>query len=559
MLLALTVWSFPEPLYSQNPEGAAVHFSILVQVLERRIQQLAGQAADLRGRARDVLKKSEPRFFVLKILLEGNQHISGQDLGGLLHAYENRAITVTDLRKLASGITLRYRKKGFVTSFAYLPPQKVQDGAVRIRIVEGKTGDFHVTGSRYFRKKKILSYLDMKKGQVLRYEDLRRNLVRLNQNPDRTVRAVLSQGKELGTTDVLLNVEDRLPLHAGFTYDNQGNERSGKERFGFTIRHNNFSGGDDILLGGFIFGKDFGAVLAQYGVPSPLFHSKFIGGFRHAQVSPKKDLKPFGVNGVSQAYFAKLERTLFDKYFAKVNFSGDLSLGLEFKESRTKVLSGTFSRERLRLFHIGSSFRELDRWGETLLGNEFSFGVNGFGARVYSASRSTHRAVEPDFFRYRLSLTRSQRMFWQTHSRLRMEYQYSPDSLPFQEAFSLGGASSVRGYPEGDYLADTAFLVNFEYFIPAFFFPADWQFLYSEIPLRNQIELVAFIDEGFGRMRDPLPHAARQRNLLGVGGGFRVKLLKDFFARTEWAYAAGSTLRTDFARSQFHFRLQWEI
>jgi len=122
----------------------------------------------------------------------------------------------------------------------------------------------------------------------------------------------------------------------------------------------------------------------------------------------------------------------------------------------------------------------------------------------------------------------------------------------------MGGAATVRGYPEGDYIADSGIRYSFDYFVPLFFVPKDWKLPYSKWPLWKQIQMVFFVDEGYGRLRGPSGLESANRHLFGLGSGLRVRLYKDIFFRTEWAQALGSNPLKDPVRTQFHFRLQAE-
>ena len=54
------------------------------------------------------------------------------------------------MQKVADLITDIYRRKGYVTSRAYLPPQRVEQGILEIRIVEGITGDIDIIGTKQY-------------------------------------------------------------------------------------------------------------------------------------------------------------------------------------------------------------------------------------------------------------------------------------------------------------------------------------------------------------------------------------------------------------------------
>ncbi len=502
---------------------------------------------------------SEGQFFVRTIRLQGNTQIQSKELEPLLHSYENQKQTTSSLKKLTKAINWEYRQRGFITSFAFVAPQKIEDQTLVIQIVEGKVGEVLVEGNRYFRKRRILSYSKLKKGEILHYDDLRQTLDRLNRNPDRRVRSILKSGREPQTTDVLLNVQDHLPIHFGSSYDNQGSESSGEQRFGLSLRDNNLLGLDDDLSTGTVFGKHFGVLFTQYSVPLPSWDTKLVGGFSHSQVSPKKDLKDFGVNGTSETYFTRLEQRVLEGNAGFLAYSLGCQAGFEFKEDRTKVLSGTFRRERLRILRFGPTLTLEDPWGVTEIGNEFSFGINAFGAGIHADESSSRQGVEPNFFVMQATLFRTQKMPADTHASLKTHFQLPTEKLSSSEELYLGGANTVRGYPEGDYLGDAGYLINLEYFIPTFFLPGEWKLPYSNIPIQKQVEIVTFLDEAYGHLRGPSSREVESRHLAGVGAGLRIKLYRNLYGRVEWGFAVGAHPLTESNRHEFHFRVQFEV
>lgn len=506
----------------------------------------------------DVPVEGELQFLVTKIILEGNILVNSDAFEPLIEPYENNKLTMKDLKKLAQLIENTYRSKGFITSRVFIPPQKVIDGVFRLQIVEGKIGNVEIIGNKHFKKEQILSYSVLKKGKVLEYKDLIKTLEGMNSNPDRSAKAVLKRGKQKATSDVVFNIKDSFPMHLGASFDNQGNLSTGLKRFGFNARHNNLLGKDDILYTGTVFGKDFGVFFAQYAYPLVQWGSRIIAGFSHAQVSPKRDFASFGVNGISQTYFLRLVQPLISTNFFRLGFQ----VAGEMKDSRTKVLSGTFRKDALQIIRFGPDMSFNSKWGKTNSSNLFSFGTKIFGGDTFLDPTGTTRVnTEAKFFKVSGTTSHYQRMPWGTQLSANVSYQYSTDKLPSSEAFYLGGLNSVRGYPEGDYLADNGFYYNLEYLIPMVFIPWEWQLPFSEVPLKQQIQFVSFLDQGYGRIRNASNRERKWAHLMSVGGGLRIRLYKDLFARTEWAIPLGDRAITEDIndRFRFHFRIQIEV
>ncbi len=549
--LFLFIISGVPPLGAQGIEGFA-NFSLLTRVMQEKMQ-----ASPLMPKE-DAEEKALPeiRFFVRKIILEGNVALSGNKLRKITKSYENRELTFKELKQLTWNIEREYLKQGFLTCFAYVPPQQILDGVIRVRVIEGRVGYVFIEGNRYFETDKILSYVDLNEGEFLQSRKLEGMLALLNENQDRKVRAILRPGPFLGSTDLILHVQDTFPFHAGASWDNHGGEFSGRTRLGLFARHNNATAKDDTLFGGVFAGRDFYTFVTQYFLPLPPLKAKFFGGWSRAIVRPEKHYKRYKVQAVSTTYSLGVQKVL---KFYKGSFCS-LQIGaqavFDFKQNETRVLKERYLQERFRVLRLLPSIEEKDRLGRTELTNDFSLGLPAFGAAVKSVEQYSS---QPDFFRTQLSLARYQKMPWGTQAVLKMVYQFSGQGLPSPEALSLGGASSVRGYPESDFLAETGLLISLEYATPLFLMPSSWHLPYSGQSLRDQLNVVAFLDQGSGQAYVRSEQRIMNRSLLGAGCGLRFQLWKDLYARTEWGMALGDAPQTASEKSQFHFRLQFEI
>ena len=112
----------------------------------------------------------------------------------------------------------------------------------------------------------------------------------------------------------------------------------------------------------------------------------------------------------------------------------------------------------------------------------------------------------------------------------------------------MGGATSVRGYPEGDYFADEGILARLDYLVPVFLLPKG--------RLQDASKFVLFLDKGYGPLRAVTGEERTTRNLLGVGFGLLFQPGKGFSARLEWGFSLGDRPLTDDSRRVIHFRLQ---
>ncbi len=479
-------------------------------------------------------------------LLGGEPHLPPDLLEPLLASYENRPIVFDDLTALCTKLEEAFRERGYVST-VFVPPQRIENGQVQLRAVLSRMGKLHLEGSRFFSAWKTASYWKIPEGRLLRYEEIRANVLDLNENPDRQVRALLRPGSQPETTDIHLRIEDRFPVHLGLSADNQGSKLTGKYRGGWTLQHNNLLGLDDIFFAGMVAGKAFGAAYAQHLIPVSSFGTRLITSFSAAQVSPKKEFAPFGVNGVSSTLGVALHQRLIRTQTIFM----EIHAGFEAKEKRTRSLSVIATRDRLRVPSVGGRLRAIDPTGVWDLKQDLSFGLPFHDD---DTSLTTRRSGS-SFFKTVSSLHRSQQLVFGAKGVAQVEGQWSPDKLPPQEQFFLGGLHSVRGYPESDYGADQAIQFNLEYRILPPLIPDSWKLPWEAGSLKKQTECVVFLDYGYGRLEDPSATERSTRNLLGSGAGLNFDLSGGVKARFEWGYALGDRPITEGGRWQFYWRI----
>ena len=553
LLLALSCFNPALPFAqasTEAPAGAsadAVESKVTKDAKEEILASKSSEPSDIKQETGETGKIADARFFIRKIHFYGSQILPPEALESFFSEYENREVTFTDLKHLGDRLEQEFRSRGYF-AVVFIPPQKVEHGEVSLRAVVSRMGDLHLKGARYFRDWKTGSYWKIPKGEVLRYDRIKSGVLSMNENPDRAVQAILRPGSSSETSDVYLDVKDRLPMHTGFSFDNRGIKLIGKDRPGFTFRHNNLIGFDDIFLAGTVFGSDFGALYTQYMIPLYSQGTRFFMGFSHAQVTPKKDIESFHVNGISDTYSFALRQTVY----RTARSSAEIYVGFDFNEKRTRSLSLITARDRIRMFSLGGNFETVNEAGAWNVGQDLFFGLPIYGGDSLLRSRD----ADTSFVKYHFLARREQKLPWNTKAVLNIEGQVTPDKLIPQQQFFIGGATTVRGYPESDYGADQAVLINAEYWMPCFLFPEGSKLPNSKKDLRQTVKFLVFTDYGHGWMHDASDSEHAERDLLGAGCGIDVRLDENISMRFEWGARLGNPALTENGSSQFHFRFK---
>jgi len=188
------------------------------------------------GQAED----QQPAFEISAFEVEGNTLLLEAEIQSSLAGFAGPSKTAEDVETARDALEGLYHKKGYPTVLVNIPEQTVEEGVVRLRVLESKIRRVKVTGNRYFTMDKILRELpSFRPGEILYVPKVEAELNKVNRNPDFKVAPVLMPGKEAGAIDVELKVKDRLPLHGSVELNNRSSHDTTDLRLNAMIRYDN--------------------------------------------------------------------------------------------------------------------------------------------------------------------------------------------------------------------------------------------------------------------------------------------------------------------------------
>ena len=177
-------------------------------------------------------QKGAVRFLLKQVELPESRVLSKEELQKITGAYEGKEVTLDDLYALVGKINGLYQEKGYLTCRAFLAPQTIREGKVKIDLVEGKNGQVEGTGNRSTREKYITDRLHIEPGQISSMHSLNKDLLRFNATNDAQLRIALKAGEKPGTTDYVIAVQEpQIPV-TGVCFANAGGKPSGLYRAG---------------------------------------------------------------------------------------------------------------------------------------------------------------------------------------------------------------------------------------------------------------------------------------------------------------------------------------
>jgi len=472
--------------------------------------------------------------FIKEIKITGTTLLSQKEIQDIILPFENKELTFKEMQKVADLITDAYRQKGYITSRAYLPPQKIENQILQVSIIEGVTGEIEIKGNRYFKSSLLKRRIALKKGEPFNYDILRRRLSKINGHPDRSSRVVLVPGKEPGMTDILLEVEDRLPIHVGFDVDNYGSRFIEKYRYRSTLSHNNLFGLDDRLSLQYQVAEGDTYWLTNFRYFLPVSNSLEVGFFyARSKLDLAKESKDLDARGKSKLFSLFATQTLIDAE----NIALKLNLGFDYKDVFNFQLGDEISRDRLRVAKVGFDLDLSDQFGRTIILNEINFGIpNIMGGLRAKDSRASRSRSGGKFVKNQFTLMRLQKMPYDSTFLWKHQVQFTNYTLPAAEQFQIGGVSNVRGYPPAEFVGDRGYTTTGEWSFPPYFLSKNIKIPTSSVTIYDAVRIAFFYDLGYVRLKNAQAGERKTQTLRAAGAGIRITLPKDLSARVDFAW-----------------------
>ena len=456
---------------------------------------------------------------VREFAFEGGTVFSAGELSRTTAPYTGRNITTEELVAAAAAVTALYTEHGYVTSGAVVPDQAVEDGVVRIRLVEGTLVAVEVRGTRWFRPRYFSDRL-MRAGRApLSAPRLERALSILQRNRYvARVQARLEPGERLGESVLLLAIEERRPYDLRAEVSNDRSPAIGSVGGRFVPSIANLLGHADELRAVFDVSEGLFEWDASYELPLNRYDTRLrlYGRGTEADVV-EAPFAALGIHSESSTYGAALSQPLLrtdlhDLWFRIVAERRELESCVEVLPPTCEPFS--FLPGQPDPKQVVSALRFLQDWtwasATDVVAARMTWSV-GLGA-LGATTSSTDGGPGGEFFVWLGQTQWAHRFSGRLlHSELvaRADLQLANDPLLTLEKFAIGGLRTVRGYRENEVVRDNGFVGSIELRIPV---------LRSQLGL-SRVQFVPFADVGRGwDERTDFP----DRTLASLGVGLRI-------------------------------------
>jgi hemolysin activation/secretion protein len=445
---------------------------------------------------------------------EGSTVFSDAELAAVTVPYVGRPVTAEDLEEARNRLTLLYVQNGYANSGAILPDQEVTGGILTMQIVEGVLTGINIEGHERLDPDYIRSRLALGAGPPLNVRNLEERFRLLLQDPlIERLNGTLGPGVRPGGAVLDLNVTRARPYSLTFGIDNHRPPSIGAltGRANAVIR--NLTGWGDAF--DVDYGRSDGATEFEAGgrIPiSPRDTTLHLRGRAGNNVVVEEPLSELDIAG----RFWSVEGGIRSPVYRTPQQEFALDLTLARRHSGTTLLGRPFS------FSPGTRDGEADvtvlrfaqEWTDRspvhvlAARSTFSLGLGVLGA--------TRNAEAPDS-QYLAWLGQAQwaRRLTETDVQiiLRADVQLANDALLPLEQFAVGGANSVRGYRENEFVRDNGLVASVEGRIPLF----DLTLPGAPPGYRGRVILAPFVDYGNSWNKDQTYGQGEDLASIGIG------------------------------------------
>jgi len=511
----------------ESPEGGEAKESVVTAELKGLVFLDSGEAV-----------KAEGTTGVVGIVT-GIAILQQEDFRDKLQPYWGKPATMATLNRISRDVIDYYRREGFPVVNVVVPRQTVRDGVVQFVVTEARVGKVIVEGAKWFNPDKFKDEVSLREGDKVDGDQLQEDVRWLNQNPFRQTELAFQPGEAPGTTDVILGVNDRMPLRFFFTYDNYGIDLTGKNRLSTGFNFGNMFNLDQQLNFQYTTTTEsifnyLNAYSGSWIVPFPWRNYLTIyGAYAGSQVdiAPSNTLKGSSWQ-VSARYNAPLPM-IFE-------YTHEVYGGLDFKQASNSLLifntpidnGGGFGLYNVFQLTAGYSGNIPDPIGST------SFEVAGFyspGGLGTLNDQDTYAEIrtgaDPDYGYGKLNVKRGFVLPLNFSLTGAFNGQITTSNLMPTEQYGLGGYNTVRGYDERVANGDNAWVVNVEFRTP----PGSIAKIFGNQEIEDRIQFLGFFDYGFVGFNNAQPGQS-STYLMGVGPGLRYNIDRFVSVQFDWGF-----------------------
>ena len=407
---------------------------------------------------------TKPLFVLRHVAVTGASAIPPGQLATAYQPYVGKNVSQADLAAIAAAISDCYRAAGFHLTRAIVPPQDIQDGQVRVQVVEGGITDVVLKGegAEQFGVRALLNPVLAE--QPSRLMTLERQLMLINARPG--VRITDTALEEIGVASGHFRLVIFLQtwhLYSSFGLDNLGSAAVGPWQTYSTAAFNSYLvPGDTLAVNlsttpGDVRQLAFGRL--SYDVPigtdglrvgaSGVYSEVWPGDWRHA----------YNDNTKTETFEMRASYSPLQSQRSTLT----LTAATSFSNVSESDVFGPIYYDKIRTFNLTTDYRLQDYFGGTnYLTVLWRQGLDILGASHKGDDFLSRDGASEKFSALNFWFTRYQTITDAWSVKLAAAGQVASGPLFLSQQFYLGGAAFGRGYGSAEISGDNGIAGSLE-------------------------------------------------------------------------------------------------
>lgn len=440
-----------------------------------------------------------------RIVISGNTRIAGDALLAALGPVEGKTYDFAGLSALAARLTAHYQQAGYPFARAYLPQQDLATGELHIQILEGRYGKVVAHGEPAFVGSAQGFLGALPRGGLIESGGLERVTLLLNDQPGAISIPTMRPGDEVGTGDLLVEVQRDRRYKGEAGLDNYGSRATGRRRLHVSADIDSpFRFGDQVSFQALYTEENMWFGSLAYAAPIGYSGLRGRASYTHSFYELSGSFAALGARGTADV--------------------ASLALSYPLLRSQLRNLTVSVSVDRKKLYDSqAATATESDKSSVVMpvnlafdLRDQFLYAGITYGALSWVkgnldldgnslATDNASARTAGSFSKLNLDIARIQSFNSRLNLFGRLSVQRAAQNLDSSEKLGLGGVNGVRAYPNGEVFGDNGWVAQAE--------------------LRYTVGLATpyvFYDTGKVRLnKEAWSGAGNERSLAGAGVGVR--------------------------------------
>jgi len=464
----------------------------------------------------------EPRFPIYEYLIDGATLLPEGAVERVVNKFMGDQRTVADVESARAALEKAYHEAGYLTALVTIPEQNVDEGSVRLRVIEAPLQKSAVKGADFTLPSELKARVpELAENKVPNFNKVQEQLAAVNAAGNLRVTPVLRAGSLPGTVDVQLDVEDRPPLTGSLEINTRESPGTTPTRVGANFRYDNlWQLGHSFTLGlqtaperiedARVFSGTYVFPYNSAGNTATVYLVSSRSRFETLVGAPG-----LGLQGNSDTLGLRFNFKLGNGN----NYLYVASLGADYKNLRQTLFANdsgsqsTLSDTPVRYMPLSANvnasfFSETSR---VTLDGIMTLGMGGLLGDHDSAFNARRQGATSSFLALRTNLNYLQNFDrWAVATRATAQVTGQP--LIPSEQLIAGGVDTVRGYFEGEQAGDYGLSASIELRTP-------YKSLVKGQP-DSRVGGIAFMDAGWvGKQKTAA--GSSQHTLAAAGVGLR--------------------------------------